>query len=221
MTLTFDRPALTAALPNIGDLHGMQLRMGEARTRLLSRSVSIINQSLPHLSQADGPAISNLMTQLLGACLTPKSRRTDIMRLALHQARQQVAKLFIEINLPDPNLDPLSVARQCGLSRSALFELFRDSGGISHYIWMRRLQRAADDLLDPSYGHLSMGEIAEKLGFNHQAHFSLAFKRRFGMTAKEWRQSARSTGYISRSHDHSFYLAQQLKQAVGNGAVKH
>jgi len=52
-----------------------------------------------------------------------------------------------------------------------------------------------------------------------QQHFSPAFKKRFGMIAKDWRQIGGTIGHIPRYRDHSFYLVQQLLQAIRNPAI--
>jgi AraC-like DNA-binding protein len=39
---------------------------------------------------------------------------------------------------------------------------------------------------------LSITEVAMRLGYSDPAHFTRAFRRRFGMTPGQWRQSVRS-----------------------------
>ena len=54
-------------------------------------------------------------------------------------------------------------------------------------IWERRLQQAATDLVDPDRAALAVSQIGFAAGFEDAAHFSRAFKKRFGHTPSEWR----------------------------------
>jgi AraC-like DNA-binding protein len=103
------------------------------------------------------------------------------------------------------------VGASCGLSQSRLYGLFPDEGGIANYIWARRLERAAKDLHDPAFEHLSVGQIAEAVGFTRHSHFSTAFRRRFGLTAKDWRNGL-SSAELSANKLGSFFLVDLLRQ---------
>ena len=51
----------------------------------------------------------------------------------------------------------------------------------------RRLEQAAADLTDPRYQSRAVSQIAFANGFEDAAHFSRAFKGRFGRTPRDWR----------------------------------
>ena len=209
--LTFNRAELAKLIPNIDDLHGWSLAANQPQTRLLTQSMLIMEKSLPHMTDSDGESISAMFGQLFAACLIPKTRRTAPQQVALLEAKRLLVKSFIEANLRSPHLGPAYVGASCGLSQSRLYALFPDDGGIANYIWARRLERAAKDLHDPAFGHVSLGQIAEAAGFTRQSHFSTAFKRRFGMTAKDWR-AGQSVGDFTANKDGSFFLVDLLRQ---------
>ncbi len=54
-------------------------------------------------------------------------------------------------------------------------------------IWNRRLEQAAADLVDPQRRALTVFQIAFGVGFEDAAHFSRAFKTRFGSSPRDWR----------------------------------
>jgi AraC-like DNA-binding protein len=81
------------------------------------------------------------------------------------------------------------LAKHVGLSRTALAVKFRELVGQSpmQYLTDVRLRRAAGSL---STGRQSVGEVARRAGYDSQAAFAKAFKRRFGVTPAAYRAQA-------------------------------
>ena len=103
-------------------------------------------------------------------------------------AHRERALRYIRAHLGDTGLSPEAVARGCGISPSYLHQLFRNLGaGVEELIFAERLEHCRKLLADPRARHLSISTIAYRNGFSHPAHFSRAFKRRFGMTPSEAR----------------------------------
>jgi len=81
------------------------------------------------------------------------------------------------------DLTPARVAEAEGISERYLQKLFEGSGSsFTHYVRERRLQRASAELSSPAEAHHSISEIAYRNGFNDSAHFSRAFRHRFGLS---------------------------------------
>jgi AraC-like DNA-binding protein len=97
---------------------------------------------------------------------------------------------YIDRHLMDDRLSPESLPRQLRMSRATLYRLFADEGGVAAYILGRRLDRCRALLAADSAGARSIGDIAFSHGFASDAHFSRAFRRRFGMTPREARGTA-------------------------------
>jgi AraC-like DNA-binding protein len=96
------------------------------------------------------------------------------------------AKRFIESRLADPELDPAMTAKALGLSIRYLNGLFEGEGvSLMRYVWARRLEHCRADL--SAQAHAPIGEIAFRWGFSDLSHFSRAFRRRFGQSARETR----------------------------------
>lgn len=76
------------------------------------------------------------------------------------------------------------IARQAGMSVSALQRLFRAAEGVSvfEYIRLRRLERARAAL---ERQEMSVTEAAYLAGYGSPANFATAFKRQFGLTPRE------------------------------------
>ncbi|WP_342167276.1 helix-turn-helix domain-containing protein [Methylobacterium sp. SD21] len=103
----------------------------------------------------------------------------------------QRANAHIEANLTDVHLDPTQIASVAGVSLRYLQALFREQGrNIADWIWLRRLEIAAERLSDPGFTHISIGTLAFGCGFNNQSHFSRRFKDRYGLSPSDYRWRA-------------------------------
>lgn len=92
---------------------------------------------------------------------------------------------YMLAQLGNPSLDPQQIAEACGISVRYLHELHRDLDmSASERLKELRLQ-AAHEALTQAAGTLSVREIAFRCGFADQAHFSRAFRRRFGCPPSE------------------------------------
>ena len=76
-----------------------------------------------------------------------------------------------------------------GMSRSNLYRLFEDTGGVARYIRRERLLEARAVLTDPASTQ-SISSIADDLCFADASSFSRAFKREFGHSPGELRSAA-------------------------------
>jgi AraC-like DNA-binding protein len=80
-----------------------------------------------------------------------------------------------------------ALAREVGLSRSALAERFTQFVGAPPMLYLTnwRMQLAASQLLN---GTDSVAAIADRVGYESEASFSRAFKRAVGRPPSEWRK---------------------------------
>src|SRR6266700_6581090 len=118
------------------------------------------------------------------AAPTPDNGNTATQAAILHRICQT-----IERRLDDPELTPARVAQVEGISERYLQKLFEAvDDSFTHHVRERRLQRAWADLSNPAEAHRSISEIAYRYGFGDSAHFSRAFRHRFGLPPREFRQ---------------------------------
>lgn len=90
----------------------------------------------------------------------------------------------------DPEFGPLQLAAMLGCSRATLYRAFSAKGeSIAATIWNARTERAHRMLASPHHAGLMIGEIAFRSGFVDHPTFNRMFKRRYGMTPQETRQS--------------------------------
>lgn len=104
---------------------------------------------------------------------------------------------YLEENFSDHQLTPSRIADANFVSVRHLHGLFQQCGTtVSKWIWDRRLKAGREDLLDTLKASMTICEIAYSRGFNDSAHFSRAFKDRFGLSPGKLRAKAHSGAVI-------------------------
>ena len=117
-----------------------------------------------------------------GLPLAPANRRRSSFQRII---------LAIETGLTDANFTLDGLADNEGLSPRAIQKLFRtEQLTFTQYLRRRRLERAAQDLLDPLRADIMVAEIGFRLGFTDPAHFSRAFREQYGTTPSLYREQA-------------------------------
>ncbi|WP_209023621.1 helix-turn-helix transcriptional regulator [Sphingopyxis italica] len=80
--------------------------------------------------------------------------------------------------------------RRC--SRASLYRLFEQRGlSVGEHIRAVRLNHGRALLRDPRLG---IGDIALRCGYDDLSAFGKAFRRRFGMTPRDWRMMIDTAG---------------------------
>lgn len=118
-------------------------------------------------------------------CTTQPKTPTDVNGLSQLVLKQITDYIHESLN-QDLKLDDLAAIAQ--LSPYHFLRLFRQQMGITPHQYILRCRiDAAKHLL--KYDHLSIAEIAVRVGFSDQSHLTRCFKRAVGMTPKQLRQS--------------------------------
>jgi acetamidase/formamidase/AraC-like DNA-binding protein len=159
-------------------------------TEVFSRTLESAARNLETLSDTEWLAVAQSLADLLPIFVrqlvapTTEAGGTATRAAILHRLCQT-----IERKLDDPDLTPARVAEAEGISERYMQKLFEGSGSsFTHYLRERRLQRTSAELSNPAEAHHSISEIAYRNGFNDSAHFSRAFRHRFGLSPREFRQ---------------------------------
>ena len=116
--------------------------------------------------------------------------QTSSTRRALHGVQLKDFYIQEAINYMERNyqreLSVEELADVCKLNRSYFSKLFKDSMGCPPQEFLIRLRLAhAADLMKGT--RKSIGDIAARCGYPNQLHFSRAFKKRYGISPREWR----------------------------------
>jgi AraC family transcriptional regulator len=160
--------------------HGLQL----LRTRFLQRA---------HGGSWNGLAAEECVISLLRSALAsetvdpPPSRST---RRLIGRAKE-----FLEANFSSP-IRLADVAQAVGASPAYLTDVFRRAEGVPLHRYLTQL-RLARALVELQQGH-DLTTLALAIGFSSHSHFSAVFRRAFGCTPSQFRESARKAVDVQR-----------------------
>jgi AraC family transcriptional activator of tynA and feaB len=182
--LRMPRRAVLGRHPYLEHCSALALDAEDPGAQLLRDTLIRTVHTAPELSEEQRSSVLAAMVHLLGAAMAPRGAPRDEVHW-----RVRAALAFIETHLGDADLAAEQVAQAQGVSRRRLDQVLRRSLGrsVTAQIWSRRLEQAADDLTDPRYQGQAVSQIAFANGFEDAAHFSRAFKGRFGRTPRDWR----------------------------------
>lgn len=166
-------------------VHGLLARSAEAR--LFERFVRALVGELPDLHPASVPSVSMVARHLLTAALSQQARSQQ----ALHDAapvpdrRYADARAYVDAQ-PPGSLDIAVMSRALGISRSRLYRMFAQDGGIRAYDRRRRLRLLHVALVEQPRA-ITLGDIAARYGFFDLSSLGRQFRAEFGYSMSEVR----------------------------------
>jgi AraC-like DNA-binding protein len=157
--------------------------VGALFSALLRRVPAAATSLPPAVVEKVGDSVLDLLTIALSEHATGDTPPLP------HAAQLLRAQRYITEHLGDPALSPPAVAQALGLSVRYLHALFQ-ADGTPPFRWImeQRLERAAALLADPRQAGRSVTSIGFGVGFKDTAHFSRAFKERYGLGPRSYRQ---------------------------------
>lgn len=144
--------------------------------------LKIISHSA-HVSPAYAECVQQQILDLAGMILAgADAKAIDSGRHAtLYRARG-----YIRRNFANPDLDSSMIGNALHLSVNYLNRLFREEGiSLMRYVWQVRLENAAQELRTNSGRRVD--QVAYACGFSSAAHFSRAFRARYGHAPSQLR----------------------------------
>ena len=178
------RDLLREAIGDCDGFHGRILAAGAGV--LLSAHLRQLVEQAATIPADAAPDVARATAYLLAACLRPTGSTLGEARPAIEAAKLARARSYIDAHLGRPELTPDLVGRAVGLSRSALYRAFEPVGGVSAYIWSRRLRAVCSALLDQD-DRRAVAQIGYAFGFTSSSHLSRAFRREFGVSPRDIR----------------------------------
>lgn len=137
--------------------------------------------------QEEGSAVVDAVGRMLSASILTQACTHE--RGGRLERRLQEARRYVMAHLGDARLTPDRLAAALNMSRRALYGLFNALGVTpANFILEERLECCRTALSDSIHRHRTITEIALDNGFCDSAHFSRLFKRRYGVTPRQWRE---------------------------------
>ncbi|HLS56383.1 MAG TPA: helix-turn-helix domain-containing protein [Zeimonas sp.] len=184
-------PTLRTALRDTHRLTANAVSGRRGAGHLMIGMIRTLAADIATLAPESAAAVADSVTNILIAGLSalPGAQQASVSQLAaLH--REQI-RACVRARLRDPGLSVAGIAAQLRLSPSTLHRAWAgEACSLADWIWALRLDAARRDLCDPGQSRRGVGEIAFSWGFNDAAHFSRAFRTRFGCAPRELRAKA-------------------------------
>jgi AraC-like DNA-binding protein len=155
-----------------------------ARTGVGRLAADLIHSTYGELATISSACESDLAASLLSLMFLSLPNETAHASDALRYRIES----FIRDRIRDPELSIDKIASALRCSKRYLHMAFAASDrSIADHIWTTRLDGCRGDLARRA--DLTISEVAFAWGFSSSAHFSRAFRKRFGVTPTEFRRS--------------------------------
>ncbi|MEW6639525.1 MAG: AraC family transcriptional regulator [Pseudomonadota bacterium] len=156
--------------------------------RVVAAFVRTTMDEIARFEELEASRVGDSLARLATMMISSDQEGDDSCTLRILRAR---VKAYIENNLARSDLDIEEIAQRMGCSRRYIFRAFQAADTTpSQYIWDLRLERTRERLTASSFRNGSISEVAFSCGFSSTAHFSRAFRKRYGMSPSD----ARKTG---------------------------
>jgi AraC family transcriptional regulator, positive regulator of tynA and feaB len=170
------------------------------------QALRVCRQRIGHESTVATMVNAAMTSALSAATPTPKVEQAlvrDVLHLLLGRlvadsaaqgqpiagsALIERARLLVLRELANPALTPDAMAETLGVSRRGLYREFASHGMTpASWIWNLRIEQAHVRITDPSASGRTLTAIAFDVGFNDMAHFSRAYRARYGRRPRDAR----------------------------------
>lgn len=188
----FPRDRVLSVFPFADDFVGVPLDRSQGLLAFFIDHLSSIEHHLDTFDDAHANTVLNVTLDLLAMSLSS----LDADRIVTPRDRQLARiKSYIEARLRESDLDITTIAAENGITVRCLHKIFAGTGiSVSNWIRKRRLEMCRRDLEASALARRSVTEIALRWGFNDMSHFSKAFRKEFGVGAREYRFRAKVCG---------------------------
>ncbi len=146
----------------------------------------------PREFAADGLAAT--ARAVVQACVNDRSLTRYEPPSVLDGAWLNKTKSIVKLNMSCADFGPAELAVLLGMSRSKLYRIFANFGGVQRFITRERLLEARRRLEQHDAGSVKI--VVTDVGFVDHSTFSRAFRREFGYCPREIRERMRSEIYV-------------------------
>jgi len=186
-------PTLRSALRETERLTASTVCGSRGAGHLMIGMIRTLAADIGTLAPESAVAVADSVTQILVAGLSalPAARREAVSQLTAYH--RECIRALVRGHWRDPGFGVAAIAQALRLSPSTLHRAWAgEACSLADWLWAQRLDGARRDLCDPAFAARGVSDIAFGCGFNDAAHFSRAFRARFGCTARELRALAAS-----------------------------
>ena len=183
-SLIVPRDLATVWFAPIDRLHGLVVA-GEAAAAVMELAQNFWRM-LPRLTPQGAARFERSFLELLAVGVEVGTPDAPV-RATSEDALRTAAVAAIDQNIGLARASAGELCRALDVSSDRLAAAFRADGGVQAYVLARRLDEACSALIGLKRKE-PIGNIAHRLGFSDAAHLSRAFRQRFGMSPRAYRQ---------------------------------
>jgi AraC-like DNA-binding protein len=192
LTLALPREAVAPLIADLDAVLARPISNSAPGLKLLLGYVSVLQDasalSTPEMARTVAAHITDLAIMVVGG--TPEAAEAAAGR-GIRAARLHAIKSDVAKSLTDRELSVDAIAARHGISSRYLRMLFEAEGlTFSEFVLERRLARAYRLLSDQRYAKHSISSIAFEVGFGDLSYFNRVFRRRYGGTPTEIRDTS-------------------------------
>lgn len=146
---------------------------------MLGNYMLFLETHLNSVAENELPRLTGAVRSMVAACIAPSNERAAIAATEIEHSRRERICQLIHLNLRSRALGPAMICKATGISRSQLYRLFENAGGVLRYIQRQRLLLCHTILSDPE-NRKPILSVAADFGFADASSFRRAFRREFG-----------------------------------------
>lgn len=181
---------LVERVPNWERFTLAPMRLDPALSPMFLDHVRSLRRLLADPNTPGSPDMENPTYDLLALSLNGTGLAASPAPSRLDNYHVTRVKAFIRDHLCDPTLDTDIIATGVGLSARHIQRLFTaQSQHVMEWVWQERLDGCYRSLMQPA-PEVRISDIAYAWGFSSSAHFSRAFRCRYGASPREIRAMA-------------------------------
>jgi len=193
ITLALSLPAIARLAPHYSSAFGRAIPSNNAALRLLTRYVEVVQSGSELIDGAIAQSVSDHLIDLTALAIGTTGDYAEMARQrGATAARLTAIKADILRALSRSDLSAELIASRHGISPRYVRKLFEQAGSsFSIFVLAERLAKARAMLTDPRHRHLTIAQIAHEAGFGDLSYFNRSFRRQFGSSPSEIRETAR------------------------------
>jgi AraC-like DNA-binding protein len=193
ITLALSLPAIVRLAPHYSSAFGRTIPSNNAALRLLTRYVDIVQSGNDLIDGSIAQSVSDHLIDLTALALGTLGDYAEVARQrGATAARLTAIKADILRALSRSDLSTELIAARHGISPRYVRKLFEQAGSsFSIFVLAERLAKAKGMLTDRRHRHLTIAQIAHEAGFGDLSYFNRSFRRQFGGSPSDIRETAR------------------------------
>lgn len=182
LTASVSREIIEAARGSTAGLHGRVLTA--PRNLMLADFLQSLARNGDAIETEAQPGLSRAFIHILASVEDKGVRASNEARRREYLRRDAVERMIVD-NLADPSLSVATLSRGTGMSRSAMYRLFEDYGGVARLIQKRRLDgvRRALDNREPT----RLADMARTFGFADEFQLNRLFRDAYDISPQAYR----------------------------------